>query len=108
MTVTDIAAWGTADHVRAALERHLEGALVEVPGDDESPRWAFGEALRKSLMLRQTHPFDTVAIGLPDLPRYRELVAGSEVTLRATNIDAYFICKAGNAELHQPVMVPEA
>lgn len=108
MTVTDIASWGTADHVRAALERHLEGALVEVPGDDAAPRWAFSEALRRSLMLRQTHPFDTVAIGLPDLLRYRELVAGSEVTLRATNIDAYFVREDGTAELHQPVMVPEA
>ncbi|GHH63712.1 hypothetical protein [Lentzea cavernae] len=102
MTVTDIAAWGTADHVRAALERHLEDALVEVPEDDGSPRWAFGEALRRSLMLRQTHPFDTVAIGLPDLTRYRDLVAGSEVTLRATNIDAYFIREDGSAEQYQP------
>ncbi|SES22098.1 hypothetical protein [Lentzea albida] len=108
MTVTDIAAWGTADHVRAALEHHLEGALVEVPEDDGSPRWAFGEALRRSLMLRQNHPFDTVAIGLPDSTRYRELVAGSEVTLRATNIDAWFIREDGSAELHQPVMLPEA
>ncbi|WP_329793669.1 hypothetical protein V1227_17595 [Lentzea sp. DG1S-22] len=102
MTVTDIAAWGTANHVRAALERHLAGALVEVPEHDESPRRAFSEALRKSLLLRQTHPFDTVAIGLPDLLRYRDLVAGSEVTLRATNIDAYFIRQDGSAEQYLP------
>jgi hypothetical protein len=102
MTVTDIAAWGTADHVRAALERQLEGALVEVPGTDESPRWAFSEALRRSLMLRQKNPFDVVAIGLPDLSRYRDLVAGSEVTLRATNIDAYFIREDGSAEQYLP------
>ncbi|MFD9704199.1 hypothetical protein [Lentzea sp. NPDC059081] len=100
MTVTDIATWGTADHVRAALERQLEGALVEVPQDDESPRWAFSEALRRSLMLRQKHPFDVVAIGLPDLVRYRDLVAGSEVTLRATRIEAYFIRQDGTAEQH--------
>ncbi|MFD5826963.1 hypothetical protein [Lentzea sp. NPDC060358] len=98
MTVTDIATWGTADHVRAALERELEGALVEVPQDDEAPRWAFSEALRRSLMLRQKHPFDVVALGLPDLLRYRDLVAGSEVTLRATKIEAYFIRRDGTAE----------
>jgi hypothetical protein len=102
MTVTDIAAWGTADHVRAALERQLEGALVEVPETDEAPRWAFSEALRRSLMLRQKNPFDVVAIGLPDLIRYRDLVAGSEVTLRATNIDAYFIREDGTAEQYLP------
>jgi len=102
MTLTEIAAWGTADHVRAALERQLEGALVEVPDDDDSPRRAFSEALRRSLMLRQKHPFDVVAIGLPDLLRYRDLVAGSEVTLRATNIVAYFIRKDGSAEQYQP------
>ncbi len=102
MTLTEIAAWGTADHVRAALERQLEGALVEVPDDDDSPRRAFSEALRRSLMLRQKHPFDVVAIGLPDLLRYRDLVAGSEVTLRATNIEAYFIRKDGSAERHRP------
>ncbi len=102
MTVTDIATWCTADHVRAALERQLEGALVEVPKDDEAPRWAFSEALRRSLMLRQKHPFDVVAIGLPDLLRYRDLVAGSEVTLRATNIEAYFIRQDGTAEQYRP------
>ena len=102
MTVTDIASWCTADHVRAALEHHLEGALVEVPGDDDAPRWAFSEALRRSLMLRQKHPFDIVALGLPDLLRYRDLVAGSEVTLRATNIEAYFIQQDGSAEQYQP------
>ncbi|HUQ58582.1 hypothetical protein [Lentzea sp.] len=102
MTVTDIATWGTADHVRAALERQLEGALVEVPQDEESPRWAFSEALRRSLMLRQKHPFDVVAIGLPDLLRYRDLVAGSEVTLRATRIEAYFIRQDGTTEQYRP------
>ncbi|WP_112272313.1 hypothetical protein [Lentzea terrae] len=102
MTLTEIAAWGTADHVRAALERQLEGALVEVPEDDDSPRRAFSEALRRSLMLRQKHPFDTVALGLPDLLRFRDLVAGSEVTLRATNIEAYFIRQDGSAEQYQP------
>ncbi|MFI6099064.1 hypothetical protein ACIA8G_26220 [Lentzea sp. NPDC051213] len=102
MTLTEIATWCTADHVRAALERHLEGALVEVPDDDDSPRRAFSEALRRSLMLRQKHPFDVVAIGLPDLLRFRDLVAGSEVTLRATNIEAYFIRKDGSAEQYQP------
>ena len=102
MTVTDIAAWGTADHERAALERQLEGALVEVPETDGSPRWAFSEALRRSLVLRQKNPFDVVAIGLPDVLRYRDLVAGSEVTLRATNIDAYFIRKDGTAEQYLP------
>ncbi|WP_330277956.1 hypothetical protein OG205_21150 [Lentzea sp. NBC_00516] len=102
MTVTDIATWGTADHVRAALERQLEGALVEVPHDDDAPRWAFSEALRRSLMLRQKNPFDVVAIGMPDLLRYRDLVAGSEVTLRATNIDAYFIREDGSAEQYVP------
>ncbi|MGI5501575.1 hypothetical protein [Lentzea sp. CA-135723] len=107
MTVTDIATWGTADHVRAALERQLEGALVEVPEDDDSPRRAFSEALRRSLVLRQNHPFDVVAIGLPDVPRFRDLVAGSEVTLRATNIDAYFIRRDGAAEVYRPEMQPE-
>ncbi|GAA3681050.1 hypothetical protein GCM10022267_79780 [Lentzea roselyniae] len=102
MTLTEIAAWCTADHVRAALERQLEGALVEVPDDDDSPRRAFSEALRRSLMLRQKHPFDVVALGLPDLLRYRDLVAGSEVTLRATNIEAYFIGQDGSAEQYQP------
>jgi hypothetical protein len=102
MTLTEIAAWCTADHVRAALERQLEGALVEVPDDDDSPRRAFSEALRRSLMLRQKHPFDVVALGLPDLLRYRDLVAGSEVTLRATNIEAYFIRQDGSAEQYLP------
>ena len=102
MTLTEIAAWCTADHVRAALERQLEGALVEVPEDDDSPRRAFSEALRRSLMLRQKHPFEVVALGLPDLLRYRDLVAGSEVTLRATNIEAYFIRQDGTAEQYQP------
>ena len=102
MTLTEIAAWCTADHVRAALERQLEGALVEVPETDGSPRWAFSEALRRSLVLRQKNPFDVVAIGLPDVLRYRDLVAGSEVTLRATKIDAYFIRKDGTAEQYLP------
>ncbi|MGW4213318.1 hypothetical protein ACWEIJ_35405 [Lentzea sp. NPDC004789] len=101
MTLTEIAAWCTADRVRAALERHLEGALVEVPEDDDSPRRAFSEALRRSLMLRQKHPFDVVALGLPDLLRYRDLVAGSEVTLRATNIEAYFVRQDGSAEQYR-------
>lgn len=102
MTITEIATWGTAAHVRASLERELEGALVEVPEDDEAPRWAFGEALRRSLVLRQNHPFDVVALGLPDLLRYRDLVAGSEVTLRATKIDAYFVREDGTSEQYLP------
>jgi len=107
MTLTETATWGTAEHVRAALERQLEGALVEVPDEDDSPRRAFSETLRRSLMLRQKHPFDIVAIGLPDLLRYRDLVAGSEVTLRATNIDAYFIRQDGSAERYQPETIED-
>ncbi|MGZ3147395.1 hypothetical protein ACVDFE_36490 [Lentzea chajnantorensis] len=102
MTLAEIVTSGTAAHVRAALERQLDGALVEVPEEDGSPRRAFSEALRRALMLRQKHPFDVVALGLPDLLRYRDLVAGSEVTLRATNIEACFIRPDGSVEHYRP------
>lgn len=94
--------WRTENHVREALERWLEQRHVhlEVAGftADVQPRAVFGEVLRRSLQLRQSNPLDEVAIGLPDVPRCRSLVAGSEVTLRALRIDAYFVRPDGCVE----------
>lgn len=94
--------WCTESHVREALERWLEQREIhlQVAGhtEDAQPRAVFSEALRGALRLRQSNPLDEVALGLPDVPRYRGLVDGSETTLRSLRIDVFFVRPDGRVE----------
>ena len=58
----------------------------------------YSQALLKVLQLRQEHPDDQVALGLPDFACYRELLAGTAATLQAMRIDALVVRSGGGVE----------
>jgi hypothetical protein len=60
----------------------------------QASHWYAG-ALLKVLQLRQSYPDDLVAMGLPDFPRYRNLLAGTQSTLRTMQIQTFLVNENG-------------
>ena len=59
----------------------------------------FSGALLKAAMLRNDHPDDSVAIGLPDFPTYRTLADRVSATLRNSDIGMIWVEGTGDVEL---------
>ena len=66
----------------------------------QAKHW-FSHALLKACQLRETHPHDRVGVVYPDFDRYRTLANSVATTLRAGQLDLYFISEDGLVDLWQ-------
>jgi len=86
-----------ADLVAVRGDTVLRLAVRGYPGgaaDVRATQW-FAHALLQGVRLRDAHPADAVALGLPDFARYRVLVAETETSLRALRVGAALVDAAG-------------
>jgi hypothetical protein len=67
----------------------------------QAANW-FGHAVLAALMLRQAKPHHEVAIGLPDTPRYRRLVARTEQSLSLLRIGVLLVKEDLSVEVVMP------
>jgi hypothetical protein len=93
----EVKGWPSKGHadVRRATEAKPTGASVQ------AGHW-YSQALLGSVRDLNDHPTDEVAIGLPDMPRFRSLIAGTEAPLRRLGIGVYLVREGGAVETLLP------
>ncbi len=68
----------------------------------QATHW-YAQALLSALILQASSPESEVFVGLPDVPRYRTLLATTEPGLRKLGVGIYFVTKDGNVREHLKV-----
>ncbi len=84
-----------ADPARAGLVKRTQ------PGT-QAGHW-YGDAVLQVIRYLHQHPGDQVAIGLPDWPRFRKLVSGTETPLRQLGVGVYLVREGPSVVLLLPL-----
>lgn len=65
---------------------------------NQAGHW-YAQAVLKAMRMRSSLPLAEIAIGLPDFPRYRNLLADTEGSLRVIGVGVYLVAEPASVKL---------
>ena len=81
------------------------GEVKRANPSTQAAHW-YGQAILHVIRCLDAHPQDEVAIALPEWPRFRSLVNGTETGLRRLGVGLFFVSESGQVEVLLPHGAP--
>jgi hypothetical protein len=98
----EVKGWPTTTYARGPLA----GEPKPTPPTSQAGKW-FSHALLTVLTTLQSRPDHEVAIGLPDMPRFRRLVAATDQSLSFLGVGVLLVRQDDAIEVLLPIMQRE-